>query len=59
VVERMWRVLGGRKFLGLVVATVLCAAGRINGAEWVAAFGLYAVTNVAADKVAKGGTASG
>ncbi len=43
----MWRLLGGRKFLGFIVATVLAWTGRLSGEGWLIAFGIYAGFNVA------------
>ncbi len=47
MIERLWRTLGGRKFIGLVIATWLCYAGRMTGEAWVLALGMYLGANVA------------
>ncbi|MDI6872111.1 MAG: hypothetical protein QME79_12360 [Bacillota bacterium] len=47
MIEKLWRALGGRKFLGLVIATWLCYIGRLPGEAWVLALGMYLGANVA------------
>lgn len=44
--ERIWRIIGGRKFVGLILATFLCYIGRLDGSLWVIAFGVYCGANV-------------
>lgn len=45
-IEKVWRMLGGRKFLGLILATILCYVGRLSGEMWVIAFSVYCGANV-------------
>ena len=44
---KLWKALGGRKFLGFVAACVFLACGLINEQIWLAAFGVYVGANVA------------
>jgi len=44
--KNMWRILGGRKFLGFLLATLLCYTGKISGEIWIIAFTVYCGANV-------------
>lgn len=44
---KIWHLLGGRKFVGLVLATVLCFEGKLTGDMWIIAFAVYCGANVA------------
>ncbi len=68
MVERVWRAVGGRKFvafiLGITMAFVLCLLGRIDGNAFVATFvaglGVFSAANVTQKATAKrGGSAGG
>jgi len=45
-VEAFWRAIGGRKFIGFILATYLCITGKISDQVWLAAFITYCSANV-------------
>ncbi len=45
-IEKFWRAIGGRKFIGFVLATILCFYGKISGEIWLIAFSIYCSANV-------------
>jgi len=45
--EKIWNILGGRKFLGFIFACAFLIFGKISDMVWVTAFGLYVGANVA------------
>lgn len=47
VMERIWRIIGGRKFLVLVFATIGLLIGKITSSDWVIVAGIYTAGNVA------------
>lgn len=47
MLDKIWRALGGRKFLAFVAATILCWFGKITGEIWLMAMGFFVGANVA------------
>ncbi|HEX2954361.1 MAG TPA: hypothetical protein VHR47_10310 [Bacillota bacterium] len=45
-IRKLWEAIGGRKFLGLLVATVLAWAGRLTSEAWVLVFFIFVLGNV-------------
>ena len=44
--SRIWFIIGGRKFLVLVIGTVALLLGKLDSWHWVAVAGLYIGGNV-------------
>jgi|YelNatPaOPRAMG01_1025707.scaffolds.fasta_scaffold419820_1 hypothetical protein len=53
-IEKFWRTVGGRKFVGFILATVLCVMGKISDQIWLATFMTYCTANVV-QKIKGGG----
>lgn len=53
--EKVWRAIGGRKFLGFVFASVLCWFGKISDVIWFLAFLAYVSLNVLQKAIERGG----
>lgn len=51
--KQLWTIIGGRKFLVLVLGTVGLLFGRLDSWSWVVVAGLYIGGNVA-QKVLRG-----
>jgi hypothetical protein len=49
MIEKFWNLLGGRKFLGFIIATWLLIAKSITGEIWLTVFFIYAASNLAAE----------
>lgn len=45
--KRFWVVIGGRKFLGFVLASVFLYLGKISQDIWLIAFSVYCGSNIA------------
>lgn len=45
--EKIWGIIGGRKFLVLVFATIGLLIGKLTSADWVIVAGIYTAGNVA------------
>jgi len=45
--KKIWETIGGRKFLGFLLATLLVYAGKISDQVWLVAFITYCGANVA------------
>lgn len=45
--SRLWRAVGGRKFLGFALASIFLAVGLISDVIWLSAFGIFVGGNVA------------
>ena len=52
--SRIWFIIGGRKFLVLVIGTVSLLLGKLDSWHWVAVAGIYIGGNVA-QKILGGG----
>jgi hypothetical protein len=44
--QMLWEAIGGRKFLGLLVATALTWAGRLSSEAWVLVFLIFVLGNL-------------
>lgn len=45
--NKLWRTIGGRKFVGFVIASIFMVCGLISDVVWLSAFAIYAGANVA------------
>ena len=57
MIEKVYDLLGGRKFIGFIMATGALFAGKMSDTAWSAVFGIYCALNVidkAADKFMAG-----
>lgn len=56
MIEKLWKILGGRKFLGFITGTALLIWSKITPDIWLWVFITYCTANVikgAADKIDK------
>jgi hypothetical protein len=45
--QRIWGIIGGRKFLVLIFATIGLLVGKLTSSDWVIVAGIYTAGNIA------------
>jgi hypothetical protein len=51
--SKLWTILGGRKFVILILSTGLLCLGKIDSWQWLIIAGLYIGVNLAQDWILK------